>query len=567
MTSLALWVLVSSALAASERSADRLAFTLAAFSSIVGALLLAVGDLERATLLAAILAATIVGASRVKYRHSASKLTVADLALVLAGTLPFLIVQYRWTMLALLAGGGASILAAVATVMLVEGPALPFWLRILIFAVAASSCAVTYRAGGEPHSFRWTRSERRCFFSTFMASLIDAPSWRPSRGLGMIDLATEAPLPLMPARPARRAVAPDIIIIQHELLFDPRLFGLAVEPGIARFLSPADGLCGALNVDIYGGGSWQSEFSVLTGLSSANFEPDAYFIFSKGIDRFHHTLPRALRALGYKTALTSSCRRRFLNYDAFYRSVGVEERIFSDDLMHPFDVSTFEKTNSDAIFLDAAIDVLAKRIAYDPTPRLTYALTNFNHGPHNRRMVPPGQFERERAFALASLPDPQYGEYYARLAETAATWRRLKARLASQFPDRAMLIVHYGDHQPVLTRRIERRLRLPDEERRQFRTFYAIETLNFEMDRSALPPAGVLDIAFLGTVALQTAGLRLDSVTATRASLIEECGGRYFLSRSDRKNRFHRTLVDLNLIDLGAVAGQGPVLPSIAVER
>ena len=68
-----------------------------------------------------------------------------------------------------------------------------------------------------------------------------------------------------------------------------------------------------------------------------------------------------------------------------------------------------------------------------------------------------------------------------------------------------MLIVHYGDHQPVVTRQIDRQLKLPDDARRAFRTFYAIETLNIP-DRLVSRPGADLDIAFLGTVALQQAG-------------------------------------------------------------
>src|SRR5713226_8561957 len=53
-----------------------------------------------------------------------------------------------------------------------------------------------------------------------------------------------------------------------------------------------------------------------------------------------------------------------------------------------------------------------------------------NHGPHNRRLVAPGHFDSERAFAAASLPDAYYAEYYARLVETAVTWNRLKSELS-----------------------------------------------------------------------------------------------------------------------------------------
>jgi hypothetical protein len=248
--------------------------------------------------------------------------------------------------------------------------------------------------------------------------------------------------------------------------------------------------------------------------------------------------------------LTSSCRRTFLNYDEFYRSIGISERIFTDDFHPPFDIDRFEATNSDALFLEAALGVHMKRIAADTAPRFLYALTNSNHGPHNRRLVAPGLFESERAFAAASLPDAYYPEYYARLVETAVTWNRLKVELSTRFSRRPMLIVHYGDHQPVMARRIDARLKLPTDARRQFRTFYAIETLNDCFDGHISGRGPDLDIAFLGTVALQQAGLPLDEIFATRASLIEHCGEAYFASSSERKRRFHRTLVDLGMIDV-----------------
>jgi hypothetical protein len=298
-------------------------------------------------------------------------------------------------------------------------------------------------------------------------------------------------------------------------------------------------------VDIFGGGSWQSEFSLLTGLSSASFGSSAYYLFKKGAGRFHSSLPRSLASLGYKTTLTSSCRRNFLDYEEFYSSIGIDERIFIDDFPLPFDVRCFEATNSDAMFLEAVIDAHAKRVADDPSPRFLYALTNFNHGPHNRRLVPPGQFEPERAFAMTSLPDAEYAEYYTRLVETASTWQKLRERLVNSFPGRPVLVMHYGDHQPVLTRRIDRHR---GDGQRPFRTFYAIEALNIP---HFAPRRGTdLDIAFLGTVALQRAGLPLDPIFATRASLLDDCGHTYFASASERKRRFHRTLVDRGLVDL-----------------
>src|SRR5882757_8743934 len=286
-----------------ERSVEHLKLAVAALGLIAAALLFVVTDFERAILLSSILAAAIFGASNVKYNHSGLKLTVTDLPLAFAGTVPFFIVQYPLAVIAVLAGGIALILAAVAALLYMAGPPVSLELQVLLFSIAFVGLAAAYRASGGGVAFQRIAALRRCFFSTFIASLLNPLSWRHFSKLALSDIAKD-PLPLMAAVPARTLDYPDIIVIQHESIFDPRVFGLPVEPIVESFLSPKNGLYGSLNVDIFGGGSWQSEFSLLTGLSSASFGSNAYFLFTKGVGRFRNSLPNSLTALGYGTMLT-----------------------------------------------------------------------------------------------------------------------------------------------------------------------------------------------------------------------------------------------------------------------
>lgn len=536
-----------------ERSVEHLKLAVAALCFCIAALLLVVGDPERATILAIVIVAAIHGASALKYAHSGLKLTVTDLPLLLAGTVPFFFVQYPLAVTTALTGLLGLITVAVVALLYLPGTPLPLAAQLACFGLATLGLALAYRSSGGTTALQRIAAQPRCFYSAFVASLLDPRSWQQFGGFALSDIADD-PLPLLPATPAKRPTSPDIIVIQHESIFDPRLYGLPVGPLIEDFLTPPQGLHGRLNVDIFGGGSWQSEFSLLTGLSSASFGSNGYFLFERGAGCFHHSLPKTLGALGYTTTLTSSCRRGFLNYDNFYREIGMRERIFTDDLPAPFDVDKFEATNSDSEFLQAAFGLHAGAIDKGSGPRFLYVLTNYNHGPHSRRLVATGQYETQRAFAMASLPDATYAEYYARLVETADTWRTLKADLIARFPDRPMLVIHYGDHQPVMTRRIQSRLQLASDARRQFQTFYAIEMLNDPTASTITGRGPNLDIAFLGTVALQHAGLPLDPIFATRASLREQCGETYFASTSEHKRRFHRTLVDLGLIDIGQPA-------------
>ena len=214
-----------------ERSVEHLPFAIATLSLNVAVLLFIVADFDRAILLACVLAAAITAASAVKYNHSALKLIVTDLPLVFAGTVPFFIVQYPRAVLAVLAGSAALILAAVAALIYGVGSPISLEVRVFLFSLTLVCVAATYRMSGGAGSFQRITAQRRCLYSTFMASLIDPHSWRQFGGLALSDIAND-PLPLMAAVPARTIHYPDIIIIQHELIFDPRVFGLPIEPAV-----------------------------------------------------------------------------------------------------------------------------------------------------------------------------------------------------------------------------------------------------------------------------------------------------------------------------------------------
>src|SRR3989337_3308981 len=161
-----------------ERSVEQLRLAIAALGFGAAALLFAVADFERAILLSSILAVAVFGASSVKYTHSGLKLTVTDLPLVFAGTVPFLVVQYPFAAMAVLAGGIALGLTTIATLLYVRGPPVSSEFQVLLLGIACVNLAAAYRASGAPVSFQPIAALRRCFFSTFTASLLDPLSWR-----------------------------------------------------------------------------------------------------------------------------------------------------------------------------------------------------------------------------------------------------------------------------------------------------------------------------------------------------------------------------------------------------
>jgi hypothetical protein len=206
-----------------ERSAEHLPFSIAMLSLSAAAISFVVGDFDRAILLAGVLAAAVAAASAIKHDYTARKLTVTDLPLMFAGTVPFFVSQYPRAVLAVLTGAAALILAVIAILIHGTGPPAPWDVRVSLFSVALICVVTAFRMSGGGIAFQRIMAQRRCFYSTFMASLIDPRSWRKAGGLALSDIAND-PLPLMAAVPARTIEYPDIIVIQHESVFDPRIF-------------------------------------------------------------------------------------------------------------------------------------------------------------------------------------------------------------------------------------------------------------------------------------------------------------------------------------------------------
>ncbi|MGI9400563.1 MAG: sulfatase-like hydrolase/transferase [Rhizobiaceae bacterium] len=550
------WIVLAGLICLAERRWIYFPFAIASLLFLTGLMFLFVGKPFNSALLATILAFLISGASAVKHHHSGLKLAISDLALTFSGTIPFMLKQYRLTAIVSLSCAALLISSAVLVLLTGDSAQYSFTYRLIVLIFVMLLIAAAYRLYGGANYFRQHLTDRAGFLSSFIASFLDFKSWWRTTGLRFIDIANE---PLETSEPSRKDSSdmpgvqrPDIFIVQHESVFDPRTFGLPVNNDLEAFFSPPNAQSGTLQVEIYGGGSWQTEFSMLTGLSSRSFGPDSYFLFKKGAGRFHHTLPDYLSELGYQTTLVAACRRNFLDYDRFYASIGVDDRVFIEDLPVPFDIARFEETSSDAMFMQAARTIVGERNEEDSSPRLFILLTNFNHGPHSVKQVSPASFESERLFARNSLPDDQYEEYFVRLAETAESWKGFTAEYSSRFPNRNAVAVRYGDHQPVMTRRIETALKLPESNSRHLKTFYAIEGINRELQPTSTSTGSDLDIAFLGTVALQATGLPLDPIYSERIKLMAECGSDYFACDSARKLKFHRVLVELGLVDCKA---------------
>jgi hypothetical protein len=141
-------------------------------------------------------------------------------------------------------------------------------------------------------------------------------------------------------------------------------------------------------------------------------------------------------------------------------------------------------------------------------------------------------------------------EYLRRVSLAKIDFDFLMGELRRRFPGERFLIVHYGDHHPVATRTLlgfdsnteaEDVTLHPDS--LGFITYYATHGINYRVP--ALPQFEALDVAYLGTLMLDLAGVPLSDSHLERKRLMELCKGRYY-SCKDRAAilGFHRRLID-----------------------
>jgi hypothetical protein len=338
--------------------------------------------------------------------------------------------------------------------------------------------------------------------------------------------------------------APNIILIHQESVVPPSYFPtLKYDSGLKSFFQSHDGRMHKMRVETYGGASWLSEFSLLTGLSTYSFGSMRSFVQLLMADKMHDTLPESLARCGYRNMLFYPMLRNFVSNDRFYSAIGLTE-IF--DLK---DQKARVVNERDRFYYTNAMNEMERHFRGSVQPVFTFIQTMATHWPYTTKFSPeldvPGG---------GPGTHPEMHEYLRRISIAHMDYDYLKAELARRFPGQEFLIVHYGDHHPMATRML-----LGFDERTEaedvaldvnsvgFLTYFAMEGINYQPP--ALPKQDVVDIPYLGTLILHSARLPLSDANRERKRLLELCSGRYF-SCPDRGSilRFHRRLIDSGLV-------------------
>jgi len=366
----------------------------------------------------------------------------------------------------------------------------------------------------------WEKLSDDAHLTNFFVSFRDGEVTLPAMSSdALAKQAWEATAQGMPA--SRPPPYPDIVQVLEESTFDPSLYADCNVPACRLAMFKADARTrgtGMLRTHTFGGGTWVSEFAVLTGMPQDIFGPGGMYAPYVLAPRVSDTLPQALRRLGYLTIAIYPTVGSFINGRNAYTAYGFD---------HMYDVNELgldEWEETDQQMFDAAKRVYDK-VKKPGQPVFVMILTLNQHGPHDDPMATLPPSFRNLLHGLKPEVALNFDTYLSRLHDSDAAMRGLE----HDFLDRSQptVLLHFGDHQPSfdgMIRPLPRTLAPALEPYRDFLTYYMIKS-NFA--GPPLPHYPMLDIAFLPSMVLQAAGLPQDPYFAALTELRNRCDGRY----------------------------------------
>ncbi len=236
---------------------------------------------------------------------------------------------------------------------------------------------------------------------------------------------------------------PNIVMVQLESFFDPTLIeGVEYsEDPISTFRELKKNCSsGLLHVPVVGGGTANTEFEVLTGMSTEFFGIGEYPYKTTLLDRTCETVNYDLKNMGYTAHALHNHTATFYDRHIVYANLGFDT-FTSAEYMTGYD------TNALGWIKDMALkDEIQKAMDSTAGTDFVYTVSVQCHGKYPNEPV-----EGEEAKIMVSgMPDTKHNlEYYVNQIKEVDDFISALVREFSQNPEPVVLVL-FGDHQPCL---------------------------------------------------------------------------------------------------------------------
>ena len=337
---------------------------------------------------------------------------------------------------------------------------------------------------------------------------------------------------------------PDIFVVLSESATTPDNFPQLKTGDLFKreFLSQ-DGKVHPLFVETFGGGTWVSNLSVMTGLASTDFGVQAPYLTTVLDGKVHGALPEVLAKCGYRTVEITPVNHNFVNEGPFMESIGFQT------VLDYSDIHATQYAHQDEFYFKAAEAFIRDYRQKGGGPLLLSLKTMFPHSPYNEPLV-----------AENGLPFVKFGgdditdEYMNRVLTGQHDFQRYLEAIKSLTTERGSVILEYGDHQSYVTKNlIDENYHgnsLQDLHSPAYKTYFSVHSFNYDIDMKAFGE-GPLDIGFLGVALVEAARLPLSPMYRELIALKDLCEG-HFHDCKDRAavDRHLRRRVDSGLLEV-----------------
>ena len=318
------------------------------------------------------------------------------------------------------------------------------------------------------------------------------------------------------------ATHPDIVVWLNESTFDPANYVLphAQLPHLAM-LDIDEHTRGAspLRVHTFGGKTWLSEFSLLTGLVPDDFGGRRSLVFNAVGPHTSSNLVRLLKSNGYHAVVLMPTFKRFYGAGRVYEKMGFDEVLTLRDF-HEYDAVPGDEWDiaTSPRLGEAAIKLIREHRSGPDAgqPLFLYMLSIMEHAPYLKNT--PVSFGLDRSGISKSLA-ARLSDYIARLKTLSGAVSGLDRFL--QADSRPAMLCYFGDHQAYFEEPPPPyKYTLPDP---SFITQYRLRS-NFVT--AEVPQVPILDIAFLPSLLADLAGVSEDGHFSALSAMRRLCAGK-----------------------------------------
>jgi phosphoglycerol transferase MdoB-like AlkP superfamily enzyme len=327
------------------------------------------------------------------------------------------------------------------------------------------------------------------------------------------------PLSVLP----NSAPLPDVVVWLNESTFNPSNFKLpnAHLPRMEMFEeNDRTRASGLMRVHTFGGKTWLSEFSVLTGLVPDDFGARRNLVFNSVGPKVKSTLVHLLKANGYRAVVLMPTMKRFYGAGRTYEAMGFDEVLTLRDF-HEYDKipgDEWDIADSDRLS-DAARSLIAHHRASPQReqPIFLYMLSVHEHAPYSKKTKV--AYGLERAGVTPTLA-AKFTDYVNKLRVLNQGITAMDNFVAASAP-RPMLFAYFGDHQAYYEENsppYRYELRDP-KDITQFQ-------IRANFGPQSLPRLPLTDIAFLPSLVADFIGVKKDEYFNALSAMRRLCDGK-----------------------------------------